>query len=269
MPSASLRIAAIHNGELETAPAYRVIQGLLELSPTTVEFTEQRPLTTTPNTHELRAWRRRQGDLEASWATYLDRPKSSLTAAAGRWGFDARITLSGDARRMSWQVRQVEKAVTRKHAQAWRDFASSSDTELLILESDAGVTDSTVAVLKTLLEDPSGLPCYVNLAGGLDPKALGIDLLSAQSRQDNAPLTTYSKPVTNTSCAYLINQPMAHLVLEYLEREPLDEQLGIDWLWNAVFLANQEVPIECLHAQPPAIIHGSTQGLTKSWHPQR
>ena len=264
-----LRIAAIHNGELDQAPARDLIDELAEQASTVTEVTEQAPFAAVPNLTELATWRRGQSELEMNWARYLQRPRSALTSLIGRIVFEAGIRISPARRSDSWRIRQVEKAVTGKHVRAWRDFLDSTDTELLVLESDAIRTEATAEILTNLLRSPSERPRYVNLAGGLDPGTLGIDQLARDPWDVDARLTAYRRPVTNTSCAYLINRPMAQLAIDHLDPFPSDVELGIDWLWNAVFLSNQSAPIECLHAQPPAIIHGSTEGLTKSWHPNR
>ncbi len=269
MTSPGLRIAAIHNGELDRAPARQVIEASEPLTASSLEYVDQSPFPIEPDVHALREWRRRQAELEVRWAAYLGRPKFPFTSTAGRWVFSAQVRTSSEVLNTKWQVRQVEKAVTAKHAAAWRDFNSSTDSELLVVESDAVMTETTVSVLSTLLQNQTMRPRYVNLAGGLDPKALGIDHLAVGSSENCDQLISYSRPVTNTSCAYLINQPMADRALDYLERRPIDEDLGIDWLWNAIFLDNLNTDIDCLHAQPPAITHGSIRGITKSWHPDR
>ena len=269
MPPSGLRIAAIHNGELDRSPAKSVIDALKDESTVTVEFIEQAPLEPDPNTRELIAWRRRQGDLETRWARYLGRPRRQLVSAFGQAAFEGGIRISTARQTSTWKVRQIEKAVTAKHVRAWRDFLESTDTELLILESDAGLTDSTTAVIQGLTKNQTSQPRYVNLAGGLDPHTLGIEQLATKIYGPDSRLTEFPQPITNTSCAYVINRPMAQLAIDHLEREPADAELGIDWLWNSIFLAHQGTKIECLHARPPAIIHGSMQGLTKSWHPQR
>ena len=269
MPPAALRIAAIHNGELDQAPARLLIDALSAQAASSVEFTEQDSFEAVPDALELSAWRRRQGELETQWSQYLGQPRSHLVTALGRLAFEARLRTSTTRRSDMWTVRQVEKAVTAKHIRAWRDFLESTNTELLILESDAGLTEATTAVIRELTGNPATAPRYVNLAGGLDVRHLGIDHLVGNAWSVDASLKEFQPPVTNTSCAYLINRPMAQLLIDHLHQAPGDAELGIDWLFNATFLANQESRIQCLHARPPVIIHGSLHGLTTSWHPQR
>ena len=60
-----------------------------------------------------------------------------------------------------------------------------------------------------------------------------------------------------------------------LRRKDVPEYLrtkhGIDRLLNAVFLEvlAEGTSLICLHADPPALIHGSLAGVTRSWHPDR
>jgi len=269
MPPAALRIAAIHNGELDQAPARLIIEALRDESASTLEFTEQEDFDAFPDVLELSAWRRRQGELETQWSQYRDQPRSDLVSTLGRAAFEAKLRASATRRSDMWKVRQIEKVVTAKHIRAWRDFLASTDAELLVLESDAGLTDDTTAAIGRLTTSPATDPRYVNLAGGLDIHDLGIDHLIGNAWPVDASLMEFHRPVTNTSCAYLINRPMAQLLIDHLHQAPADAELGIDWLFNATFLANQGTRIQCLHARPPVIIHGSLHGLTTSWHPQR
>lgn len=245
------------------------MEALESQSSTVTEVSEQQPFSPEPDMAELIRWRTEQAALEEQWAHYRDRPKSKLATHLGRALFVSKIRRNKEARTKAWRVREVEKAVTGKHARAWRELLASSDQELLVLEADAVLTDSTAAVLEALIEHHVDQPRYVNLAAGLDLRSLGIDHLALGPSQEHHQLTRFSKAVTNTSCAYLINRPMATLAVEHLAAEPQHEELGIDWLVNAIFLANPNAEIQCLMAQPPAIIHGSVSGITKSWHPGR
>ena len=272
MARSSLLIAAIHNGELPQAPARQLTDNLGDLTHQVIEVSEQQPFETEVNVTTLRGWRRAQSELEGRWAHYRERPASNLARALGRALFDINIKLSASARNNAWHVRQVEQAVTAKHIAAWGAFHTSNDQELLVLESDAVETDHTHGTLEDLLEHPADAPRYVNLAGGLDTGAIGITHLQDHTSAHNEHIRRYRKPVTNTSCAYLINRPFVELALQHLENSPEDAQLGIDWLFNSIFLDSAKVnsaTIACWHAEPPVIVHGSLAGVTKSWHPNR
>lgn len=269
MTTASLRVTAIHNGELDEAPARFVIEALKDRTTSRSEVYQQSPFPQTPNVAELVRWRTRQASLEEEWAHYLGRPRARMWILAGRTWFIVTIRGSRSAVQKAWHIRQVEKVVTAKHVRSWREFLASAEDELLVLETDSVLTDHTDAVIEAIAAHPTHLPRYVNLAGGLDLRDLGVDHLAIGPAEGHHHLTHFSRAVTNTSCAYVMNRAMAQLALDYVGARPQDEELGIDWLWNAIFLANQATDIQCMHAQPPAIIHGSTQGLTKSWHPGR
>ena len=269
MAMASLRITAIHNGELDEAPAHYVIEALKDRTTTVTEVYEQSPFPQTPDVPELVRWRSHQASLEAAWARYLGHPRAQVGILAGRTLFIATIRVSRSARRKTWRIRQVEKAVTAKHVRAWREFLTSAEDELLVLETDSVLTEHTDAVIEAIAAHPTHQPRYVNLAGGLELRDLGIDHLAMGPVAEHPHLIRFRRAVTNTSCAYMMNRAMAQTALDHVGAQPRDEELGIDWLWNAIFLAHQSTDIECLLAQPPAIIHGSTQGLTKSWHPGR
>lgn len=272
MARSTLVIAAIHNGELPQAPARELIDQLGDLTDQVIEISEQPPFEAEANAAILKEWRRNQSQLESRWADYRERPANSLATTIGRGLFDFRMHLSGTARNHAWHVRQVEQAVTAKHIAAWRAFHASGEQELLAVESDARQTDRTRPAVDHLLEDPVNVPRYVNLAGGLSTDAIGITHLREQTRADDRQLRQYRKPVTNTSCAYLVNQQFVDVALNHLDKWPEDAHLGIDWLFNAIFLDHaqaKEAVIECWHAEPPVIVHGSVEGITKSWHPNR
>ena len=272
MARSTLVIAAVHNGELPQAPARELIDRLGDVTDQIIEVEEQPPFQAPADARALKDWRRNQARLESRWADYRERPTNKLTASLGRALFDLKMDVSATARRDAWHVRQVEQAVTAKHIVAWRRFQGSGDEELLVLESDAGQTDRTRPTVDHLLDDPADAPRYINLAGGLHTDAIGITHLQDHTKMHNHQLRRYRKPVTNTSCAYLVNRQFVDVALNHLENWPEDAHLGIDWLFNAIFLdraQTREAVIECWHAEPPVIVHGSVAGVTKSWHPGR
>lgn len=272
MARSTLFIAAIHNGELAQAPARELIDQLGDLSDQVIEVSEQPPFEATADAQVLKDWRRSQSRLESRWADYLERPGNAITSVLGRALFTIKMDLSSTARNNAWHVRQVEQAVTAKHIGAWRAFQASGDQELLAMESDAGRTNRTRPTVDYLLDSPAHVPRYVNLAGGLNTDVIGITHLRDQTDAHDGHLQRYRKPVTNTSCAYLVNRRFVDAALHHLDRSPEDAHLGIDWLFNSIFLDHaqaEDTVIECWHAEPPVIVHGSLEGVTKSWHPNR
>ncbi len=124
----------------------------------------------------------------------------------------------------------------------------------------------TVAMMKAAMQDDQ--PTYVNLAGGLNVKDLKIKHLMHSAIPG---FVLFSSPVTNTSCAYAMNREAVRRILSFLADSPRNAELGIDWLFNAFFLqaVAEGASVTCLHADPPALIHGSLAGVTRSWHPDR
>jgi hypothetical protein len=263
-------LAAIHNGELQSAPAWELIDALgadFEVQ----EVFDQPRIASKVDRAALDAWAKRQWELESQWRKYLGQD-SWLRNAQGTLGegfWRVRMSLDRRARSEAWRSRQIEAFVSAKHAVAWRALLDGPNQILLVLESDASLIPHTEdGVARILSRIDVTKPVYVNLAGGLDPADLGLKVFQVSS-DDGGIL--YDRAVSNTSCAYLVTRPMVELILNYLESVPEDVELGIDWIFNAVFLAASDVSesIQCFHAEPPVIGHGSRTGVTQSWHPKR
>ena len=273
-------LAAIHHGELPGAPARTVIDDLREdeLVQQVVEITEQPPFTEAIDREALAAWRMRQVALERTWREYLGIATAGREAAAraGSLLFRTRLRLSATFAAEAWRTRQVERFVAAKHVQAWRALLAGPWDALLVVESDATMQRHSLVALQALIDaeplaDPghaAPIARYVNVAGGLSVEDLAVEHLIIERP---AGRMRFGRPVSNTSCAYLINRPMAVLLLEHLDRSPEDAQLGIDWIFNACFVECEQrgIPVHCEHADPPALGHGSITGVTESWHPRR
>ncbi len=263
-------LAAIHYGELQSAPARELIDAL-GADFAVQEVFNQPELASKVDRTALDAWAKRQWELESQWRSYLDQD-STLRNVQGKLGEQAwrmRMSLDGRARSEAWRSRQIEAFVSAKHAVAWRAFLDGPHQVLLVLESDASLLPHTRdGVARILSRIDVTKPVYVNLAGGLDPVDLGLEVFRVSS-DDRGML--YDRAVSNTSCAYLVTRPTAELIVNHLESAPNDAALGIDWIFNAVFLATSDdsEPIQCFHAEPPVIGHGSRTGVTQSWHPKR
>lgn len=273
MPEPSTLLAAIHNGELAQSPAHRVIEGLSAAGEVNevIEIHEQPPLEPRIPTRELLEWRQSQGQLEKRWRAHLDRSSIWIDQASilNQVIYQSRLGFSKDFLSRQSMARQVEKAVTAKHVASWQSFVESYHDVLIVMESDATTTDLLIPALKTVkraMQDDQ--PTYVNIAGGLDARDLKIDHLMHGSMPG---FVSFSRPVTNTSCAYVMNREFAHPLLSFLTDSPKSTDLGIDWLFNAFFLElmAKDASVRCLHADPPALIHGSMAGVTRSWHPDR
>jgi hypothetical protein len=173
------------------------------------------------------------------------------------------------------RIRQIEKALTHKHLEAWVKFRSSKFDFLLVLEADATWIDSQKSYLaRTIGSLSQEHPLYLNIAGGLDDGALQVDkLITHRDFTQDQEVRSFRKPVTNTSCAYIMNRLLVDLLLEEAS-EPCNQTLkplGIDWLTNALFMkiSDKGENIICQHFYPPLLIHGSISGSFTSWHPDR
>lgn len=263
-------LAAIHNGELPSAPAQRLIDAFgSEFD--FLEVSDQPEISANIDHQVLGDWATRQWELESQWRRYLDQD-SILRGIQGKVGERLwRIRLHLDKRTAAdaWRSRQIETFVSAKHAVAWRAFLEGSHDLLLVVESDATLLPETQdGVTRILDRIDLTQPVYVNLAGGLDPSDLGLDAFRVSS-DDVA--STYERAVSNTSCAYLVTRPMVELIVRHIDSAPDDATLGIDWIFNAVFLeaSGSPQPVHCMHADPPVVGHGSRTGITESWHPHR
>jgi hypothetical protein len=273
---ATLLVAAIHNGELASAPAAVTVERISDLvsDSVTLEVSDQAALSTVVDLEELHTWGTTQWALEREWRRY--RGVSSMwrqvLAWAGHAWWMTRLRISPNFRESAWRARQIEQRVTRKHVDAWRALVASDCGAALIVESDAtwkpDVSNRIVEIVQGIDASTS---TYVNLAGGLSERRVRTASLRLGGNHSADELVTYARPVTNTSCAYLITRTLADELLDCLEGSGDRSALGVDWLlnWSFMELSSRGSAIACGHAEPPLLIHGSQSGLTRSWHPAR
>lgn len=275
---AHLLVAAVHNGELTTSPAQHVIDQLTEhkFEVAVGEFVDQPPISVAAADSTLLAWGRMQWEIEHEWRQYLlgrnDQSRPLLSRINEAW-WRLRITISPGFALKAWRARQIESHVSAKHQHAWSAFLEDEEAQLLlVIESDAVWLQTSRHGLQEIVNllEQTHMPGYVNVAGGLALDSLGIQEFDDFGSPSSG-LRSMNRPVTNTSCAYMINRPMASALLGHLHTHPEHAQLGIDWLFNAYFLDawNSEQGIVCWHADPPVLGHGSLTGVTESWHPSR
>jgi hypothetical protein len=276
MSKKKLLIALIHNSEQEM-PSRRVADELLaSISGTSlVEVSKQANFSRKASFSELFKHLKMQLRIEDSWRQYRGKQSSASRLKAGV-NFIRKLillTLSSNIRAREWRIREIERAVSLKHQTAWRKFQESDAEILLVFESDASWIDNESDGISGLLDlFMTTSPAYLNLAGGLNLETLGIELLTnAVELSPIENIKTFSKPVTNTSCAYAVNQSLAGSFLSHIETFPKQKSLGIDWLINAVFLdlTQQQIDVPCIHSFPPILHHGSMTGISNSWHPGR
>lgn len=162
----------------------------------------------------------------------------------------------------------IEVTVTEKHVRAWGRFLDTDADFLICFEDDAVFKDDSVQKINELLDMLSrrnlDTPIYVDLAGGCELGTLKIDNLEADR---DASFRFYSKPVTNTACAYLMSRTLVSTFHTILTRRPWLRLIGIDWMMNKLFILMASDGVEgiCMHADPTTFKHGTTTGEYVSW----
>lgn len=272
----SYLICIIHNQE-ERIPAKTSAEKLQALLPDSSiqEIYEQDEFVTELPKLELFTYVRDQYNLERLWRRHLLRPSKlrDLVAAFNRNRTLALIALRRDKRLSVSRIRQIEKALTLKHQGAWEYFLSTSAQSLIVMESDAiWIQDFSARVASHLnvLDSPS--PSFIDFAGGTKEWKLGAKKIQRKDQDDDRQgLTQYSRALTNTTCCYAINRPLAELLCDFVSDNPNSRFVASDWLLNSVFARLQVSgsSVVCYHARPHLISHGSAHGQTTSWHPER
>jgi hypothetical protein len=159
----------------------------------------------------------------------------------------------------------IEIILTDKHIRAWDQFLETGADWLLLMEDDVVFTDESLPTLLGLFEQfySVSTPTYVDLGGGFSISALGIgDLIE----KIDGRMFFFKRPVTNTTCCYLMNSTLARILKRKVTENPSYRQLPADWLLSRCFidLSNDQVAVRCLHFYPPAMIHGSIHGFYTS-----
>jgi hypothetical protein len=165
---------------------------------------------------------------------------------------------------ISWRrTSAIEMNLTDKHIRAWGKFVDTDASYLIVFEDDVMFKDDSIEKLNNLLKTLSGnnlnKACYVDLAGGYQIADLLVDSLE-ESR--NRLYRRFRKPITNTTCAYLINRQLAAIFLEILTQKPWLRLIGADWLINTLFIEMERrgINADCLHFEPTIFKHGTTSG---------
>jgi hypothetical protein len=176
---------------------------------------------------------------------------------------------SKDTKRTWGKHSFVEMALTDKHIRSWTRFLESGSDFMIVLEDDVVFKGDSLSRLNSLLntkvEKYKNKPCYVDLAGGMELQVLMIDSLEDYRDTD---YRYYKKPVTNTTCAYLISRELAIIFYKTLINKPWLRFIAIDWLLNALFILNEDQMSGgiFMHSDPTIFKHGSITGEYTSWH---
>lgn len=165
--------------------------------------------------------------------------------------------------------RAIEILLTFKHIQAWEAFLQTDSQYLAVMESDVAMTegcgkrinDQLLQLLSKLSQ--SGLPAFFDIAGGCTDEDLGTSALNSYVQNG---FKEFDKAITNTTCSYIINKPLAELFVSVLVRRPMWREINSDWLINQLFISLEETGIYalCFHAMPPIFKHGSVEAIYAS-----
>lgn len=165
----------------------------------------------------------------------------------------------------------IEVAVTDKHIRVWSRFLDTNADWLLCFEDDAIFKNDSINNLEKLfgqlVDVNSYNSIYIDLAGGCDLNDMQIERLL--EKQDEY-FRYYKKPVTNTTCVYMMNRSLVSEFHRVLTRKPLIRLVGIDWMINNLFIHLNNTGLNgresiCMHAAPTFFKHGTKTGDYVSW----
>jgi GR25 family glycosyltransferase involved in LPS biosynthesis len=138
---------------------------------------------------------------------------------------------------------------------------------LVCFEDDAIFQHSSeprlAEVLKRAKAQGDGTNLYADLAGGCHLPSLGVVQLFERQEND---FIYFRKPVTNTTCTYLLNRAMARDFKEIIVYQPTLRYLPADWLMNKLLIEVDKLGRKsvCFHLEPTVFEHGSVKGIWPS-----
>lgn len=154
----------------------------------------------------------------------------------------------------------VEIFLANKHIESiFKAFKNNSDY-LIVFEDDAVFRDNSIAnILNFINNDKINEPIYLDLAGGCSLDELDIDNLELY--RDDC-FRYFKKPITNTTCSYLINKNQIKIFIDIIIKFPEVRKFSPDWMFNKIFILQDKYNIKsvCLHSDPPFLNHGSVTG---------
>ena len=153
-------------------------------------------------------------------------------------------------------------------------FLESNCETLLMFEDDAIFKADSFEKLLYAVNEAHKIPretlLYVDLAGGFTPS--GSRNFSFSKRKKDG-ITIYTKPVTNTGSAYLLNRSMAEEFKELIVDYPNYRLFGGDWMMNQLFIdierrnkKNPLFPLNHLHLIMDPSLEITLLGLGKNKH---
>jgi hypothetical protein len=131
----------------------------------------------------------------------------------------------------------IEIALSDKHVRAWDLFLESGLEYLVVFEDDAVFKDNMFEVFESHLRHienrvgDDGL--YIDIGAGLPMEFLRVDKLTISNQLG---IVKFKKPVTNTTCAYLINKTLAEKLKKLVMLNPWLRLIGSDWMLNKLFI---------------------------------
>jgi len=162
----------------------------------------------------------------------------------------------------------IESMVSAKHIRAWESFLESGADLGLFFEDDVIFKDDSFKKLEILLgylivDGRVGKGLYADLAGGLDNQQLRLSHVTCDTRDG---LRVFSRPVTNTACAYVCDRILIESILKKIIEKPFLRRFSIDWIMNSLFMSiDSELDVFCVHADPTIFVHGTFSGSYQSW----
>lgn len=160
----------------------------------------------------------------------------------------------------------IEIFLTHKHITSFFKSLYSKSDFLLVFEDDAIFKGDSIVNISSLIDSLKNNNydfMFVDLAGGCSLENLGYDNLFI--RKDDS-FVYFSKPVTNTTCCYLINRGTIKFFCNSIIENPILRYIGADWMLNKIFMIKfkKEHRSLCMHSNPPFLNHGSVTGEFKS-----
>jgi len=262
--STSICFGFVHNYESDRLPRIRTFQetlGLLGFE--FFEVTEQQ--TFEVNFVNLNWLTYKRLILQIRWAFYLG--KLTPWSVFLLFKTHVRRILSLLKSRYRLDHVAVESAITMKHLALFKKFLLGSSKEyLLVLESDFLIESESqfFDALQDYLPDKSAdNSIYVQLSSGFTLEKIGCSHLVSRNTKERFVKTLL--PFTNTSCAYIVNRPLAFFVIQETSTSGLLHP--IDWTLNEIFIRLRKLSVYMLSfiCLPPLVGHGTFQNTYKSW----
>ncbi len=158
----------------------------------------------------------------------------------------------------------IEKAVRKKHIDAWKAFLKTQDKFLLVFEDDAICKDNSKERLKIILKKLSleaNINIFVDLAGGYKLNQILPKDLNLHSTIFDIKVP---KLYTNTACTYLISRSVIKEFLKIVKNDSFSKNFPIDHLIN--YLGHKsDLKIYSGHFFDPIFTHGSFKDKIDSW----